>query len=246
MRQFSGDTMGHLRAMKDSAELEALRTCAHLNDAAASTAFAALRKGMTEQDVATVIRDYYVAHGARPEFTIVAFGENGAFPHHHTGDTVLQDGMAVMIDTGCRIGGYPSDMTRCGWFGSTPSAEFLRVAAVVEQAVQAAMAAVRPGVLARDIDAAARSVIANAGFGEFFVHRTGHGLGLDIHEPPYITATSDTVIQEGNVFSIEPGIYLPGQFGLRLEDIVISTTEGAEILSGMSRRIWTTAGGSET
>lgn len=237
-RRFSGDTLGHLRAMKDKAELDALRACARLNDGAAAAGFAALRRGMTERDVADVIRAHYAAHGAVAEFTIVAFGANGAFPHHHTGDTVLEDEMAVLIDTGCRIGGYPSDMTRCGWFGARPTAEFLRVAEVVEQAVQAALAAVRPGVRARDIDAAARGVIAQAGYGERFVHRTGHGLGLDIHEPPYITATSDSVMQAGNVFSIEPGIYLPGQFGLRLEDIVIATEAGPEILSGMARGIW--------
>lgn len=245
VRQFSGDTVGYLRAMKDTSELAALRASAHLNDAAAAAGFASLRAGMSEQDVATVIRDYYSAHGARPEFTIVAFGANGAFPHHHPGDTILQDDMAVLIDTGCRIGGYPSDMTRCGWFGHAPSPEFLRVVAVVEQAVQAAMATVRPGVLAQEIDAAARGVIEDAGYGEFFVHRTGHGLGLDIHEPPYITATSDTVVQAGNVFSIEPGIYLPGQFGVRLEDIVVATAEGADVLSTLSRTLWTPASGSE-
>ncbi|GAB5449305.1 M24 family metallopeptidase [Gymnodinialimonas sp.] len=238
LRRFSTDTLGHLRAMKDAAEVDALRACAHLNDAAATAGFQSLRAGMTERDVARVIHDHYKAHGAKPEFTIVGFGANGAFPHHHTGDTVLEDNMAVLIDTGCRLGGYPSDMTRCGWFGPTPSPEFLRVAEVVEQAVQAALAAVRPGVLAREIDAAARGVIEDAGYGEFFVHRTGHGLGLDIHEPPYITATSDVALQPGNVFSIEPGIYLPGQFGLRLEDIVVSTAQGAEVLSGMSRSIW--------
>jgi Xaa-Pro aminopeptidase len=97
---------------------------------------------------------------------------------------------------------------------------------------------VRPGVVARDIDAAARGVIAAAGYGEFFVHRTGHGLGIDIHEPPYITATSDTVLYEGHVFFIEPGIYLPGRFGVRLEDIVAVTADGQEILSGLSRNIW--------
>lgn len=243
-RRFSTDTLGHLRAMKDTPEIDALRACAHLNDAAATAGFESLRAGMTERDVATVIHEYYKAHGAKPEFTIVAFGANGAFPHHHTGETVLQDNMAVLIDTGCRIGGYPSDMTRCGWFGDTPDPEFLQVASIVEEAVQAALGAVRPGVLAKDIDAAARGVIAAAGYGDKFVHRTGHGLGLDIHEPPYITATSETTMEEGNVFSIEPGIYLPGQFGLRLEDIVVATENGADILSALPRTIWTSAGGS--
>lgn len=241
VRGFSTETLGHLRAMKDAAELDALRACARLNDGAAEAAFAALRVGMTERDIARVIHDHYKANGAKPEFTIVGFGENGAFPHHHTGDTVLAENMAVLIDTGCRIGGYPSDMTRCGWFGDTPDAEFLKVANVVEQAVQAALAVVRPGVVARDIDAAARGVIEAAGYGEYFMHRTGHGLGIDIHEPPYITATSDAVLYEGHVFSIEPGIYLPSRFGVRLEDIVTVTANGPEILSGLSRDIWTSA-----
>jgi len=239
VRKFTDQTLGHLRAMKDAAELDALRACASLNDAAASAGFAALRNGMTELDVANVIRDYYKSQGAKPEFTIVAFGQNGAFPHHHTSEAKLADGMAVLIDTGCRTGGYPSDMTRCGWFGDVPSEDFLAIAGIVEKAVQAALAVVRPGVRARDVDAAARGVIEAAGYGEYFVHRTGHGLGIDIHEPPYITATSDTVLREGQVFSIEPGIYLPGRFGVRLEDIVTVTPNGADIFSGLSRGIWT-------
>lgn len=239
VRRFSDTTLGHLRAMKDEAELDALRACAQLNDAAAMAGFEALRAGMTERDVARVINDHYKANGAKPEFTIVGFGANGAFPHHHTGDTVLQDNMAVLIDTGCRLGAYPSDMTRCGWFGDAPDAEFLQIASVVEEAVQAALAIVRPGVIARDIDKAARDVIAAAGYGDYFVHRTGHGLGLDIHEPPYITATSEAELQVGHVFSIEPGIYLPGRFGVRLEDIVTVTPDGPEILSHLPRNIWT-------
>ena len=237
-RRFSDDTLGHLRGMKDPAEISTLRDCAHLNDAACQAGFAALREGLTEHDVAQVVHDHYKANGATPEFTIVAFGANGAFPHHHTGDTRLAEGMAVLIDIGCRINGYPSDMTRCGWYGSTPDPEFLRVAAVVEEAVQAALAVVRPGILAKEVDAAARDVIAAAGYGDYFVHRTGHGLGIDVHEPPYITATSETALQEGNVFSIEPGIYLPGRFGIRLEDIVTVTLGGAEILSSLPRDIW--------
>lgn len=242
VRSFSTETLGHLRAMKDPTELDALRTCARLNDAAAMTGFNALRVGMTERDVARAIHDHYKAHGAKPEFTIIGFGANGAFPHHHTGDTILQENTAVLIDTGCRLNGYPSDMTRCGWFGDTPDEEFLHVAGIVEQAVQAALAVVRPGVVAREIDAAARDVITAAGYGPQFMHRTGHGLGIDIHEPPYITATSDSVLYEGHVFSIEPGIYLPDRFGIRLEDIVTVTADGCEILSTLPRSIWTPEG----
>lgn len=237
-RAFSDTTLGHLRAMKDAHELEALHACAQLNDAAATAGFEALEAGMTERDVARVISDHYKANGAKPEFTIVAFGANGAFPHHHTGDTVLEPNTPVLIDTGCRLNGYPSDMTRCGWFGDAPEPDFEGVASVVEAAVQAALATVRPGVIARDIDKAARDVITRAGYGAQFVHRTGHGLGLDIHEPPYITATSDAVLEVGHVFSIEPGIYLPGRFGIRLEDIVTVTEDGPQILSRLPRAIW--------
>ena len=130
--------------------------------------------------------------------------------------------------------GYPSDMTRVGWFG-IPSAEFQKVAAVVEQAVAAALAAARPGVPASAVDDAARGVIARAGYGDLFKHRTGHGLGIDIHEAPYITAVSTGLLTEGNVFSIEPGVYLSGDFGVRLEEIVILRSGGPEILSEMPR-----------
>lgn len=157
---------------------------ARLNDAAARAGFAALRAGITERKIAETIEAHYETHGAKREFTIVAFGENGAFPHHHTGETKLAEGMPVLIDTGCRLNGYPSDMTRCGWFGDAPDAEFLRVAKVVEAAVQAGIDAARPGARARDVDAAARGVIEAAGYGPRFLHRTGHGLGLEIHEPP--------------------------------------------------------------
>jgi Xaa-Pro aminopeptidase len=119
---------------------------------------------------------------------------------------------------------------------------YAEVHAVVEAAVRAALAAARPGVRAREVDAAARGVITKAGYGPYFVHRTGHGLGIDVHEAPYLTATSDTVLEEGMVFSIEPGIYLPGRFGIRLEEIVILRADGPEILSGLPRVLHVAAG----
>ena len=235
-RSFAADTVGALRLRKDASEIAALRASARVNDAAATAGFDALEEGMTELDVQAVIHAYYKAHGAAPEFTIIGFGANGAFPHHHTGTTRLARDMAVLIDTGCRLDGYPSDMTRCGWFG-TPDPEFLHVASIVERAVQAAVETARPGARACDVDRAARGVIAAAGYGDRFLHRTGHGLGIDIHEPPYITATSETVLQTGNVFSIEPGIYLEGRFGVRLEDIVVVEDGGADILSALPRAV---------
>ncbi|WP_404405286.1 M24 family metallopeptidase [Pelagibacterium halotolerans] len=233
-RRFTGDTVGALRARKDPSEYDALKKSALLNDAAMRAGFEALRPGVTEREIATIIRDYYKAHGAMPEFTSVCFSANGAFPHHAVGETKLALGDAVLIDTGGRIDGYPSDMTRVGYLGSAPEG-FAAVHAVVESAVAAALAAARPGVRASDVDKAARTVIEKAGYGEHFLHRTGHGLGLDIHEPPYITGTSDTVLEESMVFSIEPGIYLAGKFGIRLEEIVILRADGPEILSEFPR-----------
>lgn len=180
------------------------------------------------------VRRFFAAHGAATAFASVCFAANSAYPHHDSGDTALEPGMAVLIDIGGRKGVYPSDMTRVGYFGQAPEG-MAEVASVVDAAVQAALAAARPGVPASDVDAAARGVITEAGFGEQFLHRTGHGLGIDVHEAPYITATSDTILEEGMVFSIEPGIYLPGRFGVRLEEIVILRADGPEVLSGLAR-----------
>jgi Xaa-Pro dipeptidase len=233
-RRFTNDTVGYLRSRKDEAEYDALKKSAVLNDAAMAAGFAALRPGITEREVATAIRDFYKANGATTEFCSVCFGPNGAFPHHHTGDTQLRDGDAVLIDTGARIYGYPSDMTRVGFLGTAPEG-FRQIHSILDRAVEAAIAAAKPGAKASDVDKAARDVITAAGYGPNFLHRTGHGLGIDIHETPYITATSETVLEEGMCFSIEPGIYLPGQYGLRLEEIVIIRNGRAEILSDMPR-----------
>lgn len=233
-RRFTDDTISLLRAAKDDSEYRAIKAAHLANDTAVQAAFAALKEGVTEREIVELIKSEYAAAGAALEFCSVCFGESGAFPHHTPGETRLERGMAVLIDTGCRLGGYPSDMTRCGCFG-TPDGEYEAVFAIVEKAVQAALAAAKPGVRACDIDKAARDVITAAGYGGRFLHRTGHGLGIDIHEPPYIAANSSVVLTAGNVFSIEPGIYLDGKFGVRLEEIVILREDGAEIFSGMPR-----------
>ncbi|CAN0492234.1 unnamed protein product, partial [Hapterophycus canaliculatus] len=171
-------------------------------------AWAAMRVGMTEADVASIIRESFKSQGATPLFTIIGAGGNGAFPHHHTGNTHLKSGDIVVMDIGGGMDGYSSDMTRMASMGPA-SSEYHRIHAIVESAVQAAMTAARPGVKAHVVDDAARQVITEAGFGEYFVHRTGHGMGIEVHETPYITSSSQTVLDEGMVFSIEPGIYLP-------------------------------------
>jgi D-alanyl-D-alanine dipeptidase len=157
---------------------------------------------------------------------IVAAGPNGASPHHHVSKRKISAGDALVVDFGGMVGGYWSDMTRTIHIGE-PSKEFTRVYNIVNEANQKAFEAVKPGVTAESIDQAARDHITAAGYGEYFLHRTGHGLGLEIHEPPYLVGGDQTILAEGIVFSIEPGIYIAGKFGVRIEDIVVVTSEGA-------------------
>ena len=233
-RQFTASTVGALRMRKDATEFGKLKRNAVSADTAMQAAWSVMKAGMSETEVANVIRESFKSQGATPLFTIVGAGGNGAFPHHHTGEAILKDGDAVVMDIGGGKEGYSSDITRMAVIG-TPPEGYAEVHAIVEAAVQAAMEAARPGVAAHVVDDAARGVITDAGYGEYFVHRTGHGMGIEIHETPYITATSQTVLEEGMVFSIEPGIYLPGRFGIRLEDIVILRADGPEILSDLPR-----------
>ena len=234
--EFTASTVGTLRMRKDQDEFVNLKENALIDDRAMLAGFAAIKEGVSEIEIGEAINNHFISEGAKPQFCIVGSGPNGAFPHHHTGNRKVKKGDAVLIDIGGRKGTFPSDMTRMSLLGHPPEG-YLEIHAIVERAVKAALSAARPGVMAKDVDAAARGVITEAGYGEFFVHRTGHGLGIDIHEPPYITATSEVVLDEGMVFSIEPGIYLQGRFGVRLEEIVILRTDGPEILSELTREL---------
>lgn len=231
---YAADTVGSLRMRKDGDEYASLKANADIADGAMRALWAGLKPGITELEAAALARSHFVQAGATPLFTIVGASENGAFPHHATGDRVLAIGDALVLDIGARHGAFSSDITRMAAIGHPPEG-YQAVHTIVDAAVEAAMAAARPGVPARRVDQAARSVITDAGYGAYFVHRTGHGLGLEGHEPPWITATSETVLQPGMVFSIEPGIYLPGRFGVRLEEIVILREDGPEMLSTLPR-----------
>lgn len=233
-RQFCETTVGALRMRKEADEYAALKANALIADRAMQAAWAAMKPGMTEQDVAAVARAQFASEGAKPLFSIVGAGPNGAMPHHHTGQTVLKEGDAVVMDIGGGSAGYSSDITRMAVVGEPPEG-YAEVHDVVNRAVEAAMAVARPGVKAHVLDDAARGVITEAGYGDYFLHRLGHGLGTEVHEPPWISASSQTVLDEGMVFSIEPGVYLPGRFGLRLEEIVILRADGPEILSELPR-----------
>ncbi len=235
-RRYAASTIGQLRCNKNEEEYEKLKLNAAIADRAMLAGLAAVEAGVTEADVARAVSDSFASEQTHVEFCIVASGPNGAFPHHEPGSRRLQTGDAVIIDLGGKKLGYQSDLTRMAFVGE-PSEEYSRVHAVVEAAVVAALDVAKPGVRAKEIDAAARKVISDAGFGAYFITRTGHGIGVDGHEPPYISASSETVIQEGMVFSIEPGIYMPDRLGVRLEEIIRITKSGNEILSGLTRQV---------
>lgn len=233
-RSFASETVGGLRMIKTADEIALLKDNARIADIAQVAVRDALAEGISESELAAVVQETFAAHGARPTFAILAIGPNSAYPHHHTGSATLKRGDIVLVDIGGMKNGYNSDITRMVSFGEPP-AGYRDVHWVVDAAVRAAMSAARPGVSARSVDLAARQVITDAGYGDFFTHRTGHGLGTEVHEQPYITSANELVLEEGMVFTIEPGIYLPGRFGIRLEEVAVVTATGCEILSGLSR-----------
>jgi len=220
--------MAGLRMVKDLAEIDALRTAGAAIDRVHARVPQFLVPGRTEAEVATDITEAIVAEGhSEAAFVIVGSGPHGADPHHECSDRVLQTGDIVVVDIGGPVEpGYNSDSTRTYSLGE-PAPKIAEQYAVLQRAQAAAVASVRPGVTAEQVDAAARDVLADAGLAEYFVHRTGHGIGLSVHEEPYIVAGNDLPLAEGMAFSIEPGIYLPGQWGARIEDIVIVTADGA-------------------
>lgn len=229
--QAADDIIAALRQVKSADEIEKLALAAAQADRAMQAAIEACRPGVTEREVAWVIEAFFRQDGAEQvDFTLVASGPNGAFPHHHSSDRVLQEGDAIIIDIGATLHGYKSDITRMVYLGE-PNAEFLRTYEAVNQANLAARSQVKAGMSAQAIDHAARHTLKEHGLAEFFIHRTGHGIGLDIHEPPYIMEGNEVLLQSGMTFSIEPGVYRMGQFGIRIEDIVAVTDQGVRVLS---------------
>ncbi|MFC7615270.1 M24 family metallopeptidase [Actinokineospora soli] len=233
----AGPVLRELRMRKDAAEVAALREAAGAIDRVHARMGEWLRAGRTEAEVAADIAAAIVAEGHdRVEFVIVGSGPNGASPHHEVSERVVEAGDVVVVDIGgLTAAGYNSDSTRTYSLGPPREPDVEASYAVLLAAQEAATAAVRPGVSAESVDAAAREVLADAGLGEFFIHRTGHGIGLDAHEHPYIVAGNDLVLEPGMAFSIEPGVYLPGRWGARIEDIVVVTEGGVEALNRRPR-----------
>jgi Xaa-Pro aminopeptidase len=224
-----------LRALKTPAEIAALLAAGEAIDRVHARVPGWLRPGRTELEVAADIGDAIIEEGhAQVDFAIVASGPNAASPHHSPAGRVLQRGDVVVVDIGGTMpSGYCSDCTRTYAIG-TPAPEFAEYYAVLQAAQEAAFASVRPGVSAEAVDAAAREPITQAGYGAYFMHRTGHGIGLESHEDPYIVSGNTDALLAGNAFSIEPGIYR-GPDGARIEDIVVCTEEGCRRLNNRSR-----------
>jgi Xaa-Pro aminopeptidase len=237
-QRLAGDVLRALRLRKSPAEVAALREAGAAIDAVHARMAEWLRPGRTEAevaaDIAGAIRE--VGH-ARADFAIVAAGPHAASPHHDSSDRPIGVGEPVVVDIGGTMpSGYCSDSTRCYVLG-TPPPEFVDHYRVLHEAQRAAVAAVRPGVTAEAVDAVAREVITEAGYGAAFLHRTGHGIGLDGHEDPYLVAGNALPLEPGMAFSIEPGIYLAGRHGARIEDIVVCTPDGVERLNTTSREL---------
>lgn len=223
------DVIRDLRITKDAHEIEIMRRASAYTDAAWQEFVATCSMaGRTELDVAADLNRLMLAHGMDTEgFCIIGSGPASASPHHMTSERVIQPGDSVVCDFGALLEHYYSDMTRTVHVGE-PSDEYRNVYETVLQANRAALAAAGPGVACQDIDRAARAVITDAGYGEYFIHRVGHGLGLDVHEDPYMVEGNTLKLRPGMVFSDEPGIYIPGRFGVRIEDILVCTETGAD------------------
>ncbi|MEU5440570.1 aminopeptidase P family protein [Streptomyces griseofuscus] len=233
------DALPMLRAVKDAAEVELLAAAGAAADAAfeeiRKVTFAGRRESDLGRDLAALLRRF--GH-SQVDFTIVGSGPNGANPHHEVGDRVIQRGDMVVLDFGGLKDGYGSDTTRTVHVGE-PTEEERRVHDIVREAQEAGYQAVRPGVACQEVDRAARKVITDAGYGEYFIHRTGHGIGVTTHEPPYMIEGEELPLVPGMCFSVEPGIYLPGRFGVRIEDIVTVTEDGGRRLNNTGREMVT-------
>ncbi len=233
-----GRTLLDIRAIKTADEIETLREAIRISETALARTLEAVQPGMTELQIAKLLSDHMSDLGSEGHAfgPIVLTGENSYLPHGIPGERTFQRDEFLLIDFGAIKGGYPADITRTVCLG-TPSDEMRKIHEIVLQANEAARAAAKPGATSQEVDRAARQVIEAAGYGEYFRHRTGHGLGLEVHEQPDIAPNNETILREGMVFTIEPGIYLPGVGGVRIEDNVVITPDGNETLTSYPREL---------
>lgn len=226
------EVMKRVRACKDSHEQEKMADVSEINDAAMTEFQKLIREGVTELDIADAMLKIYKSLGADGYSfePLIAFGANAALGHHAPDKTVLKKGDCVLLDVGCKKDGYCADMTRTFFFGE-PDEESRKVYETVLAAQKAAEAVIRPGIALKEVDKVARDIITEAGYGAYFTHRLGHFIGYDVHEDGDVSPTTDIIARPGMVFSIEPGAYLPGKVGVRIEDLVIVTEDGVRILN---------------
>lgn len=235
----SSPIIDRLRMIKDEEERELMRISSQKNDRVMLKLMNEFEEGKTEKYYAERLRSLYEEEGVS-EFSfepIVAFSPNGADPHHGTDDTKLKKGQSIVIDMGGIYKSYCSDMTRTIFFGAEPTEEHRKIYEIVKNANLIAISKVKPGMKFSDIDKAARDYITENGYGEYFTHRTGHSIGIETHDFGDVSSANNDVLQEGMIFSIEPGIYLSGNFGVRIEDLVMVTKDGCEILNSVSKEI---------
>ena len=230
------DLVDELRACKDDEEIKLMRESSRINDSCIEKAISFVREGMTEMEIAKFIDAEFLNEGADGNSfsTIVSFGANAADPHHEPDETTLKKGDCVLIDMGCRKNRYCSDMTRTVFYGHA-SEESVRIYETVKAANEKAESIIRPGIKISELDAAARNLICNAGYGKYFTHRLGHFIGQTEHEQGDVSSSNDSIAKEGMIFSIEPGIYIPGKVGVRIEDLVLVTKDGCEILNRVDK-----------
>lgn len=230
------DCVDNCRACKDAKEIELMKEASRINDVVIEKAMAFVHEGVTEREIAEYIDQQFKAEGAEGASfeTIVSFGANAANPHHEPDDTVVQPGDCVLIDMGCRKDHYVSDMTRTSFYKKADD-EYAKIHDIVRLANEKAELIVKPGVPLFEIDAAARNLISEAGYGQYFTHRLGHFCGQTDHEQGDVSSANHNVAKEGMVFSIEPGIYLPGKFGVRVEDLVLVTKDGCQPLNHVDK-----------
>jgi Xaa-Pro aminopeptidase len=232
----AGGVMRDLRQVKDADESRLLALAAQAADRTVDAISAGRLVGRTEASVSREVRQRLIDEGHDlADFAIVGSGPNSASPHHDASDRLIGAGEPVVLDIGGTLAGYVSDTTRTIWVsgdtGISPDTEFVRVYETVREAQAQATAAVRPGIAAENVDAIARAVISASGYGDYFTHRVGHGIGLEVHEDPYMVAGNSTPLRPGMAFSVEPGIYLPARWGVRLENIVMCSADGADVLN---------------
>jgi Xaa-Pro dipeptidase len=234
------ESLSQLRICKDEMEIETMQQAVDIAQKAFLATLSTMKAGQSEREIAAELTLQLLHNGSDPEIAfspIVSSGPNGANPHATPGERKLASGDLLVVDWGATCNSYISDLTRTVAFGSIDS-EWEQIAALVQAANQAGRLAARPGIPAGEVDRAARSVIEKAGYGKYFTHRVGHGIGMQVHEEPYMYAENELVLKPGMAFTVEPGIYIPGRNGVRIEDNVVITQDGAKTLSNLPRELF--------